>query len=68
MRFFLRSFVVAMLVAVTVTGLAAWALGAPFWITLVIIPVSLLLNGFMAEVEDRGSLVPLGRAAKMPRA
>ena len=63
-RINLKLTVVSLLVCAAVGGLLSWLSGMPFWGGVLIAAAALLVNGLVAEVEDRapgGFLNPRNR-------
>jgi hypothetical protein len=48
-----KAFAVALIVSCAVAGLLAWFTRANFWYALLIVLCGMLVNGWIASVEDR---------------
>ncbi|MGB8338626.1 MAG: hypothetical protein WCD07_00685 [Burkholderiales bacterium] len=48
-----KAFLIALIVCIIVAGAGSLVTGLSFWLLLVIATGALLINGFIAEIEDR---------------
>ena len=48
-----RDFVIGLTIGVVLAGTVTLVFGVSFWITLLIVVVAMLVNGYVLEVEDR---------------
>jgi len=65
LRFSLKEFVLSMLLTAALAALLALFAGMPFWVAFAIAVAALLVNGLVAEIEDRrpgGFLNPKGKS------